>query len=430
LLLLGAPAAIAAPQDIRGLAEVTLGTATWYGFEPERPNAERFASESAQYGGTGTFTGIEASPSANLNGVCAVWACDRSSAEAAPGRVCASVNQVQDAGGVYGLARIVYRCPGPGTVRLVVEQAQASFYPIKIALADGSWDCTGCYEKTSIIDIPSGGDLIIEARTFYDPDGGSSMSFSLERPDGGLAPYVVSAFVVAQALCLVTEPEFDIVGNETTFDPRSVRCADFITLQDPNSYATYNQFGWLRCESSELILEAKGHPSADCPVGTAQGVASATLHATAPIRLERLQGAGGSLTLNGAGVSAASFPVTLPAGAHSLEFRSNSNSFAYAQVSILATDDPDACDDCNFDNLLDGCSIFEGLVADIDGNWLPDDCQRARGDLLVDGMIDSGDLAVLLAAWNSEDPDADLNDDGIVAASDIMELLNRWGPFR
>ncbi len=45
-------------------------------------------------------------------------------------------------------------------------------------------------------------------------------------------------------------------------------------------------------------------------------------------------------------------------------------------------------------------------------------------DLDNSGTVDSGDLAVLLAAWGG--PDADLNDDGVTDSSDLAILLAAW----
>ncbi len=46
-------------------------------------------------------------------------------------------------------------------------------------------------------------------------------------------------------------------------------------------------------------------------------------------------------------------------------------------------------------------------------------------DLNGDGVVDSADLAIMLAAWGG--PDADLDDDGSTGASDLAILLAAWG---
>lgn len=49
------------------------------------------------------------------------------------------------------------------------------------------------------------------------------------------------------------------------------------------------------------------------------------------------------------------------------------------------------------------------------------------GDFDASGTIDSGDLAVMLAAWDGAGP-ADLNGSGVVDSSDLAILLAAWGP--
>ncbi len=48
------------------------------------------------------------------------------------------------------------------------------------------------------------------------------------------------------------------------------------------------------------------------------------------------------------------------------------------------------------------------------------------GDLDGDGVVGAADLAMLLAAWNSDDPVADLDGNGIVGAADLAQLLAAW----
>mgnify|MGYP000132626401 CR=1 FL=1 len=46
-------------------------------------------------------------------------------------------------------------------------------------------------------------------------------------------------------------------------------------------------------------------------------------------------------------------------------------------------------------------------------------------DLDNNGIVDSSDLAALLAAWGG--PGADLDSDGVTNASDLAILLAAWG---
>ncbi len=72
-----------------------------------------------------------------------------------------------------------------------------------------------------------------------------------------------------------------------------------------------------------------------------------------------------------------------------------------------------------------------GVILDVGSNTESVNCPTACvGDLVVDGLIDALDMAVLLNFWNtdgSQYPGVDLNNDGIVDAGDIAVLLNAWG---
>jgi hypothetical protein len=62
---------------------------------------------------------------------------------------------------------------------------------------------------------------------------------------------------------------------------------------------------------------------------------------------------------------------------------------------------------------FDWCGgLFPDCPADIDGN----------------GVVDVTDLLELLAAWGTNGGPADLNDDGIVDVTDLLQLLADWGP--
>lgn len=95
---------------------------------------------------------------------------------------------------------------------------------------------------------------------------------------------------------------------------------------------------------------------------------------------------------------------------------------------------PDACDiaegrlsDCDGDGIPDITEIRD-LGADADGDFIPDACGRPNADLFVDGVVNSADLAILLAVWGTADPRADLDRSGAVGATDLSALLTLWGP--
>ena len=81
--------------------------------------------------------------------------------------------------------------------------------------------------------------------------------------------------------------------------------------------------------------------------------------------------------------------------------------------------------DCDLNGLPDSCDIAAG-ASDINSDGVPDNCQHL-GDLDGDGRVGASDLAALLTAWGTADPNADFNGDGNVTAADIALLLQRWG---
>jgi len=87
--------------------------------------------------------------------------------------------------------------------------------------------------------------------------------------------------------------------------------------------------------------------------------------------------------------------------------------------------------DCDNDGTSDECAIASG-APDINHNNIPDTCE-CIGDIYVDGIINGGDLGVLLAYWGPTTSAAasiacDLNVDGVVNGSDLGILLAYWGP--
>lgn len=54
---------------------------------------------------------------------------------------------------------------------------------------------------------------------------------------------------------------------------------------------------------------------------------------------------------------------------------------------------------------------------------------RPRSDLDGNGVVDGGDLGILLGAWGTSDPLSDLNGDGTVDGGDLGLMLGEWGVF-
>jgi hypothetical protein len=93
---------------------------------------------------------------------------------------------------------------------------------------------------------------------------------------------------------------------------------------------------------------------------------------------------------------------------------------------------PDTCDlrngagDCDSDGILDACEIADG-AADKDQDVVPDQCEYSAGDFDLDGQVGGADLGLLLSAWGTNLPIADLNGDGTIGGADLGLLLSRWG---
>jgi hypothetical protein len=67
---------------------------------------------------------------------------------------------------------------------------------------------------------------------------------------------------------------------------------------------------------------------------------------------------------------------------------------------------------------------------DCDRDGVPDNCGNScTGDINADGLVDGGDLGVLLGMFGQGDlfPAADLDSDGDVTGADLGILLGNWG---
>lgn len=83
--------------------------------------------------------------------------------------------------------------------------------------------------------------------------------------------------------------------------------------------------------------------------------------------------------------------------------------------------------DCDGSGTSDWCEIADG-AADADHDGRLDSCERARGDLTLDGMVDGGDVALVLASWGTPGaPGGDADGNGTVDARDVAFVLSRWG---
>jgi len=80
--------------------------------------------------------------------------------------------------------------------------------------------------------------------------------------------------------------------------------------------------------------------------------------------------------------------------------------------------------DCDGDGQSDLMEILLG-APDLDGNLTPDDCVGCVADFNADGQRNGADLAILLAAWGTDQ--ADTNGDGVTNGVDLGTLLAGWG---
>lgn len=83
--------------------------------------------------------------------------------------------------------------------------------------------------------------------------------------------------------------------------------------------------------------------------------------------------------------------------------------------------------DCNNNGTPDSIDIANGAM-DFDNDQIIDTCERALGDLNLNGVVDSFDVSILLGWWGIPNPQyGDLNNDGTVNAFDLGILLGRFG---
>ena len=54
-------------------------------------------------------------------------------------------------------------------------------------------------------------------------------------------------------------------------------------------------------------------------------------------------------------------------------------------------------------------------------------CDDCRADVNCDGLVDSGDIGMLLSAWSTTYAQYDIDGDGIVAGGDLGMILGTWG---
>ena len=84
--------------------------------------------------------------------------------------------------------------------------------------------------------------------------------------------------------------------------------------------------------------------------------------------------------------------------------------------------------DCDADGIEDSWTIQRG-VWDMNRNWVPDSCERTFGDLDMTGVIDIGDIALILMDFGPcAGCPTDLDGNGVVDMGDVSLLLMAFGP--
>ena len=84
--------------------------------------------------------------------------------------------------------------------------------------------------------------------------------------------------------------------------------------------------------------------------------------------------------------------------------------------------------DCDADGVGDVCEVAASPRLDLNENGRLDACERARGDLDLDGAVGAGDLSILLGLWGGSGvPFGDLDGSGTVGGGDLAILLGNWG---
>ena len=85
-------------------------------------------------------------------------------------------------------------------------------------------------------------------------------------------------------------------------------------------------------------------------------------------------------------------------------------------------------EDCDDNGIIDALEIAMGTAPDEDLDGIIDGCkdESLTGDLDGNGVVDGGDLTMLLGWWGSAWPHGDFNQDGTIDGQDLLHLLAHW----
>ncbi len=69
-----------------------------------------------------------------------------------------------------------------------------------------------------------------------------------------------------------------------------------------------------------------------------------------------------------------------------------------------------------------------GSWTDNGGNTISNECPPDCPDVSGDGIVGVDDVLAVVAAWGSDDLDADIDGDGTVGTNDLLAVIGAWGP--
>ena len=82
--------------------------------------------------------------------------------------------------------------------------------------------------------------------------------------------------------------------------------------------------------------------------------------------------------------------------------------------------------DCNNDGIVDFGQILDGTLLDADANGIPDICEQCTTDLDDNGQLNFFDIAAFVVFFQTQDPRADYNADGLFNFFDFSEYLTAF----
>ncbi len=94
-------------------------------------------------------------------------------------------------------------------------------------------------------------------------------------------------------------------------------------------------------------------------------------------------------------------------------------------ISVASTPIPSLTDTVVCGNNLDQIYPVDGWT-DNGSNTVSDECPICS-DTNSDALVDRNDVLAVVAAWGSDDPDADVDSDGLVGVFDLITVLASWG---